>query len=46
MLNGGICWVWGAGLNTLWTIMNGFVLPYPLIPVYWQWLNRATPTTW
>jgi hypothetical protein len=21
-------------------------VPYPQIPVYWQWLARASPTTW
>ncbi|EFN54472.1 hypothetical protein CHLNCDRAFT_135126 [Chlorella variabilis] len=35
-----------ASLNQLWTIVNGFLIPYPLIPVGWKWLNRISPTTW
>ena len=27
-------------------VMNGFVVPYPLIPPWFQWLNRLVPTTW
>eukprot|EP00877_Chromochloris_zofingiensis_P010755 jgi/Chrzof1/5933/Cz16g21030.t1 len=38
--------VLGAGLNFMYNIFNGFVITYPAIPVYWQWINRAVPTTW
>ena len=24
----------------------GFIISYSQIPVYYQWLNRITPTTW
>jgi hypothetical protein len=27
-------------------VMNGFVLPYNLIPPWFKWLNRIVPTTW
>lgn len=26
--------------------MNGFVISYNEMPVYWKWFNRITPTTW
>jgi len=32
--------------NTIWTIFNGFLVPYPQIPRGWQWLSRCSPTTW
>lgn len=35
-----------ASLNQLWTISNGFLIPYPMIPRGWKWLNRISPTTW
>ncbi|KAL4434347.1 hypothetical protein ABPG75_000788 [Micractinium tetrahymenae] len=35
-----------ASLNQLWTISNGFLIPYPMIPKGWKWLNRISPTTW
>jgi ABC-type multidrug transport system ATPase subunit/ABC-type multidrug transport system permease subunit len=35
-----------AGVNQLWTFFNGFLVPYSQIPVYWQWMNRISPTTW
>lgn len=38
--------VLGAGLNFIFNIFNGFVITYPSIPYYWQWLNRCVPTTW
>lgn len=36
----------GAGLNFVFNLFNGFVLAYPSMPTYWQWLNRIVPTTW
>lgn len=36
----------GAGLNFTFNIFNGFVIAYPAMPYYWQWLNRCVPTTW
>jgi len=38
--------VFGAGLNQVWNIMCGFLVAFPLIPAWWQWANRATPSTW
>jgi len=38
--------VFGAGLNQVWNIMCGFLVAFPLIPVWWKWFNRATPSTW
>ena len=35
-----------AFLNQIWTIMNGFLVPYPQTPVGYQWLCRISPTTW
>jgi ABC-type multidrug transport system ATPase subunit len=32
--------------NSIWTIFNGFLVPYPQTPRGWQWLSRASPTTW
>ena len=26
--------------------MCGFLVAYPSIPVWWQWANRFTPSTW
>ncbi|KAK9829450.1 hypothetical protein WJX72_005937 [[Myrmecia] bisecta] len=36
----------GGALNTLWNIFNGFLMPYPVMPRGWRWLNRISPTTW
>lgn len=33
-------------ISQIWTIVNGFLIPYDQIPVYWQWLNRISPATW
>jgi hypothetical protein len=30
----------------VFSIFSGFIMPYPTMPVYWQWLNRISPTTW
>lgn len=38
--------VLGGALNFFFNIFNGFVITYPDFPVYWQWMNRAVPTTW
>ncbi|KAG2487630.1 hypothetical protein HYH03_013769 [Edaphochlamys debaryana] len=38
--------VLGAGMNFLFNLFNGFVIPFPIMPVYYQWANRASPTTW
>jgi ABC-type multidrug transport system permease subunit len=35
-----------AGLNQMFMFFNGFLVPYPEIPVYWRWMNRVSPTTW
>jgi ABC-type multidrug transport system ATPase subunit/ABC-type multidrug transport system permease subunit len=35
-----------AFLNSIWTIFNGFLVPYPQTPAGWQWLSRCSPTTW
>lgn len=35
-----------AFLNQMWTIFNGFLVPYPQTPVGWQWMSRISPTTW
>jgi ABC-type multidrug transport system permease subunit len=29
-----------------WTIVNGYLIPYDQIPIYWKWLNRVAPATW
>ncbi|GIL42550.1 hypothetical protein Vafri_515 [Volvox africanus] len=36
----------GAGLNFLFNLFNGFVIPFPSIPVYYKWANRLSPSTW
>ncbi|MEW5311977.1 MAG: hypothetical protein WDW38_003643 [Sanguina aurantia] len=36
----------GSGLNFLFNVFNGFLFPYPTMPVYYKWANRGTPTTW
>ncbi|PNH10990.1 Pleiotropic drug resistance protein 1, partial [Tetrabaena socialis] len=36
----------GAGLNFLFNLFNGFVMPFPSMPVYYKWANRLSPTTW
>ena len=38
--------LFGTSLNFTMNVMNGFVLPYNLIPVWFKWLNRIVPTTW
>eukprot|EP00884_Botryococcus_braunii_P019076 jgi/Botrbrau1/5852/Bobra.0366s0033.1 len=38
--------LFGGGINLMWTIFNGFMLPYPQFPIYWKWVNRLSPTTW
>lgn len=35
-----------SALNQLWTLFNGFLLPYPTMPAGWKWMNRISPTTW
>lgn len=35
-----------AFLNQMWTIFNGFLVPYPQTPVGWKWMSRISPTTW
>ncbi|GAB4819215.1 hypothetical protein N2152v2_006261 [Parachlorella kessleri] len=35
-----------ASFNQLWSLVNGFLIPYSLMPVGWKWLNRISPTTW
>ena len=25
---------------------TGYVITYETMPVYWQWMNRISPTTW
>ncbi|KXZ56523.1 hypothetical protein GPECTOR_1g47 [Gonium pectorale] len=36
----------GAGLNFLFNLFNGFVITYPVMPIYYKWANRLSPTTW
>ncbi|KAG2432130.1 hypothetical protein HXX76_009056 [Chlamydomonas incerta] len=36
----------GAAFNFLFNLFNGFVLPYSVIPNYYKWANRISPTTW
>ncbi|KAH9623955.1 hypothetical protein KSS87_012299 [Heliosperma pusillum] len=31
---------------TLWSLFAGFVLPRPLIPVWWRWYYWASPVAW
>ena len=35
-----------AFLNQIFSMFNGFLVPYPQTPVGWKWLSRASPTTW
>ncbi|KAG1677139.1 hypothetical protein FOA52_000945 [Chlamydomonas sp. UWO 241] len=35
-----------AGLNFIFNIFNGYVLPYPKMAKGFQWVNRIVPTTW
>jgi ABC-type multidrug transport system ATPase subunit/ABC-type multidrug transport system permease subunit len=35
-----------AFLNQMWTIFNGFLVPYPQTPAGWKWMARISPTTW
>jgi hypothetical protein len=35
-----------GGLAFLINIFNGFVISYPVMPIYWKWLNRLAPPTW
>jgi hypothetical protein len=32
--------------NQLWTIFNGFLVPYPQTPAAWQWMSRISPASW
>ncbi|KAG2439064.1 hypothetical protein HYH02_006591 [Chlamydomonas schloesseri] len=36
----------GAAFNFLFNLFNGFVLPFSVIPNYYKWANRISPTTW
>jgi hypothetical protein len=38
--------VLAVALNFSFNLMNGFVQPYPSMPVYMKWLNRIVPVTW
>ncbi|KAG4145801.1 hypothetical protein ERO13_D05G116300v2 [Gossypium hirsutum] len=31
---------------SLWNIFSGFLIPRPLIPVWWRWYYWATPVAW
>jgi ABC-type multidrug transport system ATPase subunit/ABC-type multidrug transport system permease subunit len=33
-------------LNQIWSLFAGFMVPYPVMPAGWKWLNRISPTTW
>lgn len=33
-------------LSFVFNIANGFIVPYPQLPPWWAWVNRAVPTTW
>ncbi|KAL4427934.1 hypothetical protein ABPG75_002023 [Micractinium tetrahymenae] len=33
-------------VNQLWSIFAGFMVPYPVMPAGWKWMNRLSPTTW
>lgn len=35
-----------AFLNQMWTIFNGFLIPYPQTPAGWKWMSRISPTSW
>ena len=35
-----------AFLNQMWTIFNGFLVPYDQTPAGWKWMARISPTTW
>lgn len=39
-------WASNAGILLLWSMFNGFMIPYPQMPVGWKWLNRICPPTW
>ena len=32
--------------HTLFHLCSGYVITYETMPVYWQWMNRISPTTW
>lgn len=36
----------GSGLNFLFNIFNGYVIPYPAMARGFQWINRISPTSW
>lgn len=38
--------LFGAFVNQLWTMFNGFLVPFPQIPAGWKWMARISPTTW
>ncbi|CAL8463057.1 g2591 [Coccomyxa elongata] len=42
----GLAQIIASAVQTLWSIFNGFMLPYPLMPMGWKWLNRISPATW
>ncbi|KAK9907686.1 hypothetical protein WJX75_008105 [Coccomyxa subellipsoidea] len=42
----GLAQILATALQTLWSIFNGFMLPYPTMPTGWKWLNRISPATW
>lgn len=35
-----------AFFNQMWTIFNGFLVPYPQTPAGWQWMSRISPASW
>ncbi|KAK9826588.1 hypothetical protein WJX74_004476 [Apatococcus lobatus] len=36
----------GSSILLLWSMFNGFMIPYPQMPQGWKWLNRICPPTW
>lgn len=33
-------------VSQIWTVLNGYIIPYSQIPIYWKWMNRISPPTW
>jgi hypothetical protein len=33
-------------MSQIWTVLNGYIIPYSQIPIYWKWMNRISPPTW